>query len=203
MSLYKAAILTASLALAGATAGAFPAQQQSSAPPPQPQSTASQAAPQQDSLAEAARKAREKAKTEPANMKSFTNDDISSIHANGVSTVGTAPAAPTDATAAKPGATAEPKKDEAYWRKRFADARLKISMAQKELEIMQKELNTLQTQFYSDPNKALQQQYSRDDINDKTAKIEAKKQEITQLQQALDDLTEELRRSGSPAGWGN
>jgi hypothetical protein len=208
MSLYKAAIIAAGLSLVGVPSGTFAAPRQSSqaqsssAQSSSAQSGASQGT-QQDSVAEAARKAREKAKTEPANMKSFTNDDLSSIHNNGVSTVGAAPAAQTDAAQAKPGATAEPKKDEAYWRKRFSDARLKLATAQKELDIMQKELNNLQTQFYADPNKALQQQYTRDDINEKTSKIDAKKQEIAQLQQALDDLTEELRRSGAPAGWGN
>jgi hypothetical protein len=199
MSLRKTALLAACLALAGLPGGTFAAQQQSSQQPPQAQSSGSQA-PQQDSLAEAARKAREKAKTEPANIKSFTNDDLSSIRGNGISTVG---AAPGTQAAAQTKPTTEPKKDEAYWRKRFADARLKLSIAQKELDVMQKELNTLDLQYYSDPNKALQQQYSRDDINAKTAKIDAKKQEVAQLQQAIDDLTEELRQSGSPAGWGN
>lgn len=200
MSLRKAVLLVAGLALAGVPAGTLAAPQQNSQQPPQAQSSGSQPT-QQDSLAEAARKAREKAKTAPANIKSFTNDDLSNIRANGVSTVGVAPGALAAEANAKP--TTEPKKDEAYWRKRFADARLKLSIAQKELDIMQKELNTLQTQFYTDPNKELQQQYSREDINNKTAKIDAKKQEIAQLQQALDDLTEELRQSGSPAGWGN
>jgi len=162
---------------------------------------------QQESVADAARKARAQAKTAPANAKTFTNDDIANLRTGGVSQVGAAPQASTLSQAAANSAGEKPAtgevKDEAYWRKRFSEARAKLALAQKELDISQRELNTLQTQYYADPNVALQQQYSRDDINAKTAKIDAKKQEVAQLQQALDDLTEELRRSGAPAGWGN
>ncbi len=206
MSLRKAAIIAAGLALAGVPAGTYAAKPQQ--PPQQTsqaQSTASQGT-QQESVAEAARKAREKAKTEPANIKTFTNDDISSLRTVGVSLVGstqTTPAPQPASAQTNPAATAEPKKDEAYWRKRFAEARAKLATAQKEIDVMQRELNTMATQYYPDPNEALKQQYTREDINDKTAKIEAKKQEVVQLQQALDDLTDELRRSGAPAGWGS
>ena len=46
---------------------------------------------------------------------------------------------------------------------------------------MQREVNKAQTQFYSDPQKALSEQYTRKNITDKDAKIAAKKQEIAQM----------------------
>jgi hypothetical protein len=57
-------------------------------------------------------------------------------------------------------------------------------------------------QYYSDPQKALAEQYSRKDINDKDAKIAAKKKEVDQLTQQISDMQDELRKSGGDPGWG-
>jgi chromosome segregation ATPase len=162
---------------------------------------------QQDSVADAARKAREKAKTNsvPA-KKTYTNDNVSALRVNEISVL--APNANAEKYAATDSEKAaeakpEPKKDEAYWRKRFSDARTKLAIAQKDLDVSQRELNLLQTQYYSDPNKALQQQLTRDDINAKTAKVDEKKQQVADLTQAIEDLKDELRRSGGEPGWAN
>jgi hypothetical protein len=162
---------------------------------------------QQDSVADAARKAREKAKANAAPAKkTYTNDNVPSLRVNEISVL--APNANADKYAAtdasKPtDAKPEPKKDETYWRKRFADARLKLDLAQKDLDVSQRELNLLQTQYYSDPNKALQQQLTRDEINAKTAKVDEKKQQVADLTQAIEDLKDELRHAGGEPGWAN
>ena len=65
-------------------------------------------------------------------------------------------------------------KDEAYWRKQFAEANRKLADDSKELDILQREYNLNQTQYYSDPNAALKQEYSRQDLNDNKALIDAK-----------------------------
>jgi hypothetical protein len=57
-------------------------------------------------------------------------------------------------------------------------------------------------QYYNDPVKAMQQQLSRDDINKKTADIDAKKKQIEADQQAIEDAQDELRKSGGDPGWG-
>jgi hypothetical protein len=162
---------------------------------------------QQDSVADAARKAREKAKANPAPpKKTYTNDNVSALRVNEISVMTANPNTDKDAAADAAKASegkAEPKKDEAYWRKRFADARTKLAIAQKDLDVSQRELNLLQTQYYSDPNKALQQQLTRDDINTKTAKVDEKKQQVADLTQAIEDLKEEMRRSGGQPGWAN
>src|SRR5713226_343152 len=135
------------------------------------------AAPQAPSVAEAARKAREQKKSQPKAARVITNDELGAIRGS-ISVVGNPEAPPAEAPADTPGATgdqtAKPKeakeakevKDETYWRKRFADARGKLRTAEKELDILQRELNLQQQQYYSDPNKALRQQYDRKDIND-------------------------------------
>ena len=159
-------------------------------------------APQQESVAEAARKAREQKKTQPKHAKVLTNDDLAAM--GGVSVVGT-PAAPPQKEAAaagkKPG-PAEEEKGEAYWRKRFADARTKLRDAEKELDILQRELNLKQTQYYSDPMKALQEQYDRKEIDTYRQKITDKQKEVDQLRQALSDLEDELRHAGGDPAWG-
>ncbi len=165
--------------------------------------------PQQESVAEAARKAREQKKVLPKPAKVFTNDNLPSV-SGVVNVVGSAPpAVAPEAAGDKPAATDEQAakekeketKGEAAWRKRFAEARGRLRTAEKELDIMQRELNLQQQQYYSDPNKALRQQYSRSDINNLTKAIADKKQEVAQLKQALSDLEDELRRAGGDSGW--
>lgn len=159
-----------------------------------------------DDVAAAARKAKEQQKTAPKPKKIVTNDDIPSAPAS-------APAS--DTNAAKPegqpatGATAaaddkaaeNDPKSEAYWHKRFQELRDKLANAEKELDILQRELDKDQVQYYPDPQKALMQQHDRSDINDKTAKIDAKKKEIDSINQQISDLEDELRKAGGDPGW--
>jgi hypothetical protein len=172
-------------------------------------------------VADAARKARDQKKAEAKPKKVYTNEDLgggsgSTAPATGsapaaAAPAGTAPAATDskdgatpqssggDAGAAKPAASN--KNDEASWRKRFSETRGKLANAQKELDILQREAQKAQVQYYSDPTKAMKEQYSRKDVTDKDTKIAAKKQEIDQLTQQLSDMEDELRRSGGDNGW--
>jgi predicted RNase H-like nuclease (RuvC/YqgF family) len=182
-------------------------------PPPshaqqQPQPQPPQQQPPKGSLAEAARKAREERKKLPKPAVVYTNDNLP-FPGGAVSVVGSAPAPPKEAagsaeTSGKGKEAAEKptdKKGEEYWRKRFADARQKLSMDQQGLEVLQRELGELDKQYYPDPQKAMEQQYSQKDINEKRAKIADKQKEIEKDQQALADLEDEMRASGGSAGW--
>ncbi len=95
----------------------------------------------------------------------------------------------------------EEAKDEANWRGRFGKIRTKRNQAQKELDILQRELSILEVQYYNDPNKALREQLTRTDINDRLKKIQDKKSEIQKLNQQLSDLEDDLRRAGGNPGW--
>jgi hypothetical protein len=66
---------------------------------------------------------------------------------------------------------------------------------------MQRELAVLDLQNYSDPVKAMQQNLTRGDINDKTAKIAAKQKEIDADKQAISDAEDDLRKAGGDPGW--
>ena len=161
--------------------------------------------PGNDDVAAAARRSREQQRTAAKPAKVVTNDDFPS------------PPAPTTTPASGTKATAEGKQDadqpsaeqeaendpksEAYWRKRFRKLHDKLAQSEKELDILQRELDKNQVQYYPDPQKALVQQHDRADINQGTAKIDAKKKEIESLKQQLSDLEDELRKAGGDPGW--
>lgn len=185
----KGSVIAAGLCLAGLTANA----QQQSTPPP---STG-------DPVADASRKAREEKKNAQKPKKVFTDDDV-------------AKAAPDTATAPSPSsgvtgsgnsgqpAGSTPQEDpngEKAWRKRFHDQHDKITKAEKELDLLQREEEKSLVQYYPDPQKAMQQQNSRAEVNAIHAKIDAKKQEIAQLKQGLDDMESDLRKAGGDPGW--
>jgi DNA repair exonuclease SbcCD ATPase subunit len=183
----------ASVLLPGLCLGVLPALAQ------QQQSQASPAQQSGDPVADAARKAREQQKAAPKPKKVYTDDDVKPA----------TPASDAAATPASGGAQASAdnsgagKADdpEKTWRKRFQDQRDKIAAAEKELDILQRESDKAQVQYYNDPTKAMNEQYSRKDINDKNAKIDQKKQEIADLKQQLSDMEDELRKSGGDPGW--
>lgn len=172
-----------------------------------------------DPVADAARKAREQKEKKNAQKpkKVYTEDDVKpaepekpSVQNATASTpeVAGADSAPA-AGAGKAEETtktenAEEKEDpngEKAWRKRFADQHQKIANVEKEIDILQRELQKAQLQYYTDPQKAMNEQNSRSEINDKTAKIEAKKKALDQLKRQLDEMETDLRKSGGDPGW--
>jgi chromosome segregation ATPase len=155
---------------------------------------------QQDSLGAAARKAREDKKEAAKSVKVFTNDDIPST-GGGVAKASTPDSAVAAAPSGDAGANASLGKDEKAWRGKFAQLHSKLERDKQAVEVMQRELGVLDLQYYNDPVKAMQQQLTRSDINEKTAKIEAKKKEIEADQQAIDDAEDDLRKAGGDPGW--
>jgi hypothetical protein len=158
-----------------------------------------------DPVADAARRSREQQKTAPKPKKVYTDDDVKpATPSGGAAAAGGAQAAPDNGQgAAANGAGGASGKDDAEtaWKKRFQDQRNKIAAAEKELDILQRESEKAQVQYYNDPQKALMEQNSRKDINDKNTKIDQKKQEIANLKKQLDDMEDELRKSGGDPGW--
>ncbi len=154
-----------------------------------------------DPMAEAARKARAEQKKEAKPAKVYTNDDFAPP-----------PTKPTDpkATGADvDGQTKDEKelaaendpKTEVYWRKRFTKVRDKLKQAETEADVLQRELDKNEVQYYPDPQKALMQQYSRKDIDDNRAKLDAKKKEVENLKKQLSDMEDDLRKAGGDPGW--
>jgi hypothetical protein len=190
----------ASVLLPGLCLAALPApaqQQQGSQATPAPQTG--------DPVADAARKAREQQKAAPKPKKVYTDDDVKpatpSPDAGPAPAAGGAQAAPGSGPDAAANGTSKGDDSEKAWRKRFQDLRDKIAATEKELDILQREDDKAQVQYYNDPTKAMNEQYTRKDINDKNAKIAQKQQQIADLHKQRDDLEDELRKSGGDPGW--
>src|SRR6266571_4684244 len=190
----KAFVIVPALCLAGISAAA-------------PQQGSSQQT--SDPVADAARKARESKKDAPKPKKVYTDDDLkqpapTSAAGDAAATKAQAAGSATKAgDAAKAGdeSKTEDPNGEAAWRKRFQAQRGKIAKAERELDILSRELEKAQLEYYPDPQKAMTQQNTRADINDKTAKIDAKKKQLDDLRQGLNDLEDQLRKSGGDPGW--
>jgi phage-related minor tail protein len=161
-----------------------------------------------DPVADAARKAREQKKAAPKPKKFFTDDDVKPAEqptpppASSQST-----ANPDEAKLEKPQGAAQSQAEdenpnsEKAWRKRFAEQHKKISDAELELSVLQRELEKSDIQYYSDPQKAMNEQFTRNEIKEKTSKIEAKKKQVADLKQQLSDMEDQLRASGGDPGW--
>jgi anion-transporting ArsA/GET3 family ATPase len=186
------------------------------------------ARPQQESVAEAARRAQASKKPAAKPAVVITNDDLDTIKGT-VSVVGEMQAPLVDQTAATPdkaktpaaddkskaptaddktkaasaGDKPAPAKDETYWKKAFAEARKKLADDAHELDVLQREYNLKQQQYYSDPNTAMKEQFSRQDLTDTKTKIDDKTAAVAQDKQAISDLEDSLRQAGGEPGWSN
>ena len=178
----------------------------------------------QGSVADAARKAQAEKKSSGKPVVVFTNDNLDAIRGS-ISIVGETPAAQAAQAATTPDkgklpaaddksktpATAPavvpsddkkpPASGEVYWRKIFNDARKKVADDTHELDILQREYNLKQQQYYSDPNTAMREQFSRQDLTDTKTKIDDKTAAVAQDKQAISDLEDDMRKSGGEPGW--
>jgi hypothetical protein len=181
----------------------------------------------QQSVADAARKAQAEKKPSAKPAAVLTNDNLDSLKGT-ISVVGEAPPPPADqasdekadkgekgkASAVdkskapdKDDKTADDKKSaekgEEYWRKTFADARKKLTDDAHELDVLQRDYNLKQQQYYSDPNQAMRQQFSRQDLTDTKSQIDEKTTAVAADKQAISDLEDQLRQAGGEPGWAN
>jgi hypothetical protein len=164
-----------------------------------------------DPVADAARKAREQKRKDTAKPKRvYTDEDLTHVVTSETPASADAKGTTEEGAGKNPdaqgkdgaGKTTGSKEDpETTWRKQFKDAYANLNRAQKELDILQREDNKAQVQYYSDPQKALAEQYTRKDIIDKDTKIAAKKKEVDQLKQRISDMEDALRKSGGDPGW--
>ncbi len=168
------------------------------------------------SLGDAARKSREK-KGGTSSSKVYTNETLpQSVSIDTGSRSTQAPgqetaAAPASGKAASAAAAdeeeeegaANPKDEEADWRKRIKELKDEIATLERELTVSERENKLRAASYYGDAATRLRDEgkYAADDrkyqaeANDKKAAIAAAKQK-------LEDMREELRKSGKPAAWG-
>jgi hypothetical protein len=180
------------------------AQEQAAPKPASPKPAAAEQTIAPPSLGDLARKVRAERAKESKPARVFTNADLPTT--GGISVVGS-PAInvagqPGMETMVGPGAgQGESEHGEAYYVRTMGKLEAKLNMHQRELAVLQQKLNLARPQFYTDPSKELMQQYSRSDINQLTAKIEAKQQQVADDERALADLRQQLGREGGDPGW--
>ncbi|HYB60216.1 MAG TPA: hypothetical protein VEH50_01940 [Methylomirabilota bacterium] len=152
----------------------------------------------QPSVAEAARKARAEKKNLPKPAKVYTDDNIGDVPGHVSVVGGGASAAPAPSGEQSSGNGSQ---SEVAWKAKFSAARKKLADDKKDLDLLQREYNLKQTQYYSDPNQAMRQQYSMDELNAMKDKIDKRTEDIAKDQQAIEDLEDQLRQSGGDPGW--
>jgi hypothetical protein len=155
------------------------------------------------SLGNVARQVRKQRAAAPRPVAVYTNDNLPKV---GMISETGAPAAPA-AQAAKPSAAAEispadDKKLEADWRQKFATARERLALDQQTLDVDQREFNLASVQYYSNPNEALQQQYTRSELTERQQRIEEDKKKVAADQATIAELQDQLAKAGLPPGWG-
>ncbi|MGO9640751.1 MAG: hypothetical protein ACLP1Y_05545, partial [Candidatus Acidiferrales bacterium] len=154
----------------------------------------------QPSVADAARKAREEKKNLPKPAKVYTDDNIGSVQGS-VSVVGDGGAAAPSSNGTGTATSAGSSHDAAYWHDKFSTARAKLSSDKRDLDLLQREYNLKRTQYYSDPNQALKEQFSSDELKSMRDKIDQRTQDVAKDQRAIDDLEDQLRQAGGDPGW--
>ncbi len=199
--------------LAAALAQASPSSQQSSPPsqqsssqssPPQtqPPSQAQPAAPAQppqkeDSLAEAARKAKEK-KSATAKGKVYTEDDLSSLKGTGVSVVGEAPKKGTQPSRPLDPNAAGGQNSEEYWRGRAREILDQIAAVDAEIAQKKDEIKKYGSGGF-DVTTGMKQNIAY--INDRNGQVASLEKRKAALAKQLDDLQEEGRKAGAAPSW--
>jgi predicted HicB family RNase H-like nuclease len=102
----------------------------------------------------------------------------------------------TEGGAAKP--TAEVEKE---YREKAAKLRDALATEEKKLDVLQREFNLASIQYSSDPNRAMNEQYSRNELNTRQAEIDKQKAMVEAARQAISNLEDELRKKNLPPGW--
>lgn len=154
------------------------------------------------SLADVARQYRsDRAKAPNKPVKVYTNDNVETTPPEANPTdVGGAGGKSGTQTQSGTGGSSDAR-GEKYYRQKMGDLLAKLERHQRELEVLQQKLSQNQMQYYPDPNKTLQQEYTRGDVSKLNQDIEKKKQEIEADQKAIEDLQDQLRRDGGDPGW--
>ncbi|HEY2931052.1 MAG TPA: hypothetical protein VGK99_04845 [Acidobacteriota bacterium] len=160
------------------------------------------------SVAELAKKDREKREKEGKVIRVIRNEDLKNIQ--GAKVTHSSTAAPrTEAVVAGPGApapsdTVAPPEagslDENYWRAAFRDARLKLQLAQNRGLVLELKINDLRNRFFTESDGSTRNLIEQE-MNKGREDLEANKLEIKKAEEELAKLEEAAKKVNVPAGW--
>lgn len=171
------------------------------------------------SLADLAKKEKERRAKLKTATKVITNEDTAK-YKSGAVTTGSAPSAEkTEAAAsteegaspqagkpapAEADASEEPRdfegRTESYWRQTFSDARSKVKELENKADVLTLKITDLQNQFYREDDGFKQQEIQRE-IQKAFYEQDLNKENLEKAKQDLVDLEREARKSGALPGW--
>lgn len=162
------------------------------------------------SLAELAKKEKERREAVKANAKMLTNQQAAQGGARvSTTTPPPAPQKPAAGTETAEGAKEKPASDEpvdfqgrpeSFWKQTFADARKRVSDLENEATSIVLKLNDLQNRFYRESDGFKQQEIQRE-IQKTIFEQDKNKNELGLAKDAVVDLEKEARKSGALPGW--
>jgi hypothetical protein len=157
------------------------------------------------SLADLARQEREKRSQNKAPRRVYTNEDFRKYeYSLPESTPSPAPeAAPSESSGAAPLSLATGDSEERKWSKRFIEARARVQEGKAQGEALQAKLNDLNLKLLRQSDVYDRENVYAPLIAQTREQIEKNKADVADAEQALENLREELRKSGKPAGWEN
>jgi hypothetical protein len=166
---------------------------------------------QSQSLAEYAKREKERREKITAAQKAIKNEDTGKYKA---ASVGTGGISSNPESSAKPGEGGETagkteKSDEpvdfqgrpeSFWRQSFSDARQKVKELENQSNVLVLKLTDLQNEFYREANGFRQQELQRE-IQKILYEQDKTKEELEKAKASLTDLEREARKSGALPGW--
>ncbi len=168
------------------------------------------------SLADLAKKEKERREQVKKDVKVITNVEAAKFHNVPVTVAAQPPSVPEgkmesgkDADAADKAAAKKPANDEptdllgrpeSFWRQTMADARKKIKDLENDSNVLILKLNDLQNQFYRESN-GFKQQDIQAEIQKTLYEQSVNKENLEKAKDALADLEKEARKSGALPGW--
>jgi hypothetical protein len=169
-------------------------QTSSSSQQPQAQSQAQQ---KEDSVAEAARKAKGK-KAVPAQGKVFTEDDLSGMRKDGVSVVGNESKKSVQAARTPVPEGEDDPNSEKFWREKARPILEEIAAVDQQIEQLKEDIKKYGNAGF-DVATGMKDNIAY--IRDRNAKIEKLQKRKTALEKQLDDLQDEGRKAGAEPAW--
>ena len=153
---------------------------------------------QEESLAEAARRARAQRKVTPATEKVWTNETLPSSSI-GVSDVGSAGEGGAPGDTGAQGASLEQERDRARAENAVREEKAKFERLKSDLSLLQRDYDLQRQQFYSNPGQASDTAGQRR-LSEQEAQVEAKKLQVTESEQRLASLELALKQVNQQLG---
>ena len=151
----------------------------------------------QDSVAEAARKAKEK-KATSARGKVFTEDDLSGMKKGGVSVVGTENSQRSESIPASKEDADDPPNGEKYWRGKAQPILEEMADIDKGIAQIKEDLKKYGNAGF---DVTTGMKYSVAYVEDRNTQIQKLQKKKADLQKKLEDLEEEGRKGGAQPAW--